>query len=66
MFTLHTTISAAACRSCGAYGNSQHAFSCCPGRSIKLGHMRHNARDRRTSAAVRTNQRIQASLIRGL
>ena len=54
------------CRSCGAYGGSQHAFTCQPGRTYKLGRSRRAARDRRLSALVLENQRIQAELIRNL
>ena len=55
-----------ACRSCGAYGGTQHQFSCQPGRRIKQGRMRHAARDARTSAAILEYARIQEDLISAL
>ena len=54
------------CRSCGAYGNSQHQFSCQPGRSVTQGPMPRAARDRHTSAAIREYARVEDSLIRQL
>jgi hypothetical protein len=64
MFTFDTHTRAAACVSCGAYGNSQHRPTCQPGRVIKLGHMRRAARDARISATVRAQARLQDSLAR--
>jgi len=54
------------CPSCGAYGGSQHQFSCEPGRRIKQGRFRHAARDARTSAAILEYQRIQDFMISGV
>jgi hypothetical protein len=53
------------CRSCGAYDNSQHQ-SCQPGRVVKQGRTRRAARDRRTSALILENARIQEYLLRGV
>ena len=60
------TPGAVACRSCGAYGNSQHRPTCQPGRRFQLGRMRGVRRDSRTSYAARANAQIQRELIRGL
>ena len=54
------------CSSCGAYGGSQHQFSCQPGRRIKQGRFRRAARDARRSAVILEYRRIQDSLISGL
>jgi len=54
------------CSSCGAYGGSQHQFSCEPGRRIEQGPFRRAPRDARLSALVLENQRIQESMIAGL
>lgn len=61
-FDTHTR--AVACRSCGAYGNSQHGFSCQQGRRVMQGRMRRAARGQRTSATVVTQMRLQDSLVR--
>lgn len=66
MLTYNTVIRAAACRSCGAYGTSQHGFSCQPGRVVKQGRMRRAALDRRTSTAARAQARLQNALTRRL
>jgi hypothetical protein len=55
---------AIACRSCGAYGNSQHRPTCQPGRSFKLCPMRRAARDSRTSAAVVAQRFVERSMLR--
>ena len=61
------TPGAAACRACGAYGNSQHRPTCRPDRPrFKLGRMRGVRRDSRTSYAARANAQVQRALIRGL
>jgi hypothetical protein len=61
-----TVVSTKPCSSCGAYGGSQHQFSCQPGRRIKQGRMRGAKRDARNSAAILEYQRIQDLLIRGV
>jgi hypothetical protein len=66
MLAFDIDIRAAACRSCGAYGVSQHRPTCQPGRVFKLGGMRRAARDARISAAVRAQVRLQNSLTRSL
>ena len=60
------TTRSGACPSCGAYGGSQHQFSCEPGRHIKQGRMRRAGRDARSSAAILEYRRIQDFLIRGV
>ena len=56
-----------ACASCGAYGNSQHAFTCDPERTaavrFRLGRMRRVRRDTRLSAAASAYERHQERLI---
>ncbi|MCA1644326.1 MAG: hypothetical protein LC797_02270 [Chloroflexi bacterium] len=66
MFAFDFPTRAAACRSCGAYGNTKCSSTCQPGRVIKLGHPRRAARDARNSAAVRAQARVQQSLVRRL
>jgi hypothetical protein len=61
-----TVISTKPCPSCGAYGGSQHQFSCQPGRRIEQGPMRGAARDARNSAAILEYRRIQDFMIRGV
>jgi len=51
------------CSSCGAYGGSQHQFSCQPGRRITQGRFRLAARDARRSALILENRRIQDAMI---
>jgi hypothetical protein len=53
MLTPNIPPTAAACRSCGAYGGSDHR-GCQPGRRFKLEVTARAARDRRTSAIART------------
>ena len=53
------------CSSCGAYGGSQHQFSCQPGRRIVQGHFRRAARNARLSAVILENRRIQDAMIAG-
>ena len=54
------------CSSCGAYGGSQHQFSCEPGRRIEQGRFRFAPRDARLSALILENQRIQDAMIAGV
>jgi hypothetical protein len=60
------TTSLGACRACGAYGNSDHPWTCQPGRRLKLGRMRRGRRDSRTSWAARVYARTQDAAIRAL
>ena len=60
------TTSLGACRACGAYGNSDHPWTCQPGRRLKLGRMRRARRDSRTSWAARVYAQGQRALLRGL
>jgi hypothetical protein len=64
--TATRTTRSGACPSCGAYGGSQHQFSCQPGKRIKQGPFRHAARDARNSTAIREYARIQEELTSGL
>ena len=66
MHASNTEISTKPCPSCGAYGGSQHQFSCQPGRRIKQGRFRGAVRDARRSAAILEYRRIQDSLISGV
>ena len=63
-FSAETT-SSGACKACGAYGGSFHQ-SCRPGRHFRLEVSRRARRDRRLSALVREQERIQNDLIKGL
>ncbi len=54
------------CSSCGAYGGSQHQFSCEPGRRITQGRFRDAARDAHLSALILENRRVQDEMIAGL
>jgi hypothetical protein len=56
---------AAACRSCGAYGGSDHR-ACQPGRRLELERSPRAARDRRTSSLARAQIRLQNRRIRHL
>jgi hypothetical protein len=68
MLAFITTTRAAACRSCGAYGVSQHQPTCEPDRQrlVKLNPSRRAPRDARTSAAIRARDRVQDSAIHGV
>jgi len=54
------------CSSCGAYGGSQHQFSCEPGRRITQGRFRDAPRDAHLSALILENRRVQDEMIAGL
>jgi hypothetical protein len=56
---------APACRSCGAYGGTDH-HACQPGRRLELKPSRRAARDRRTSSVARAQIRLQNWRIRNL
>ena len=66
MLAINMPPSAPPCRSCGAYGGSQHGFSCQPGKHIQQGHMPRAPRDERLSALVRVQLELQDALIAGL
>jgi hypothetical protein len=66
MLAFDSNTRAVACRSCGAYGVSQHRPTCQPGRVFTLGRSRRAIRDRRTSAAILTLAEQQRSLVRNL
>ena len=63
-FSTETT-SSGACKACGAYGGTSHQ-SCRPGRHFRLEVSRRSRNDRRLSALVREQERLQNSLINGL
>lgn len=68
MLTFDTLAPAIACRSCGAYGTSQHRPTCQPGRlfGLKLGRFRRAARDSRASAASKAQRKSEQFLVRSL